>query len=192
MTFEYNWNGTWTKISSDCTQQGWNVTKASVTPAGDIPAAGGTYTVTLTGWGGYKIRAISGSTELVVKNDYKEVPNYSASIVIPANTGTAARNVTFQYSQSNVWKDIETRTQGGNQLKGVWGTHDDCVQRCSRMGGLMPRESLRNASWDGWYKTWTWTSEQYDNKKFWQYDPSNDNSNPYETTDRALCRCFGE
>ena len=67
VTFEYLWNGTWTKIGNDCTQQGWHVTKASVSPAGDIPGAGGTYTVTLTGWGGYQVRAMSGSTELVIK-----------------------------------------------------------------------------------------------------------------------------
>ena len=122
VTFEYLWNGTWTKIGDACTQQGWNVTAASVTPAGDIPQAGGTYTVTLTGWGGYKIRAINrvGTEvkELVVKNDYQEVPNYSASIVIPANTETTTREVTFQYSQAGVWKDIETRTQEEKSLIG--------------------------------------------------------------------------
>ena len=115
VTFEYLWNGTWTKIGNDCTQQGWNVTAASVTPKGDIPQAGGTYTVTLTGWGGYKIRAINRvgteEKELVVKNDYQEVANYSASIVIPANTETTTRKVTFQYSQSGRWIDIEIRTQ---------------------------------------------------------------------------------
>ena len=122
VTFEYLWNGTWTKIGDACTQQGWNVTAASVTPAGDIPQAGGTYTVTLTGWGGYKIRAINrvGTEvkELVVKNDYQEVPNYSASIVIPANTETTTREVTFQYWIQGAWKDIETRTQEEKSLIG--------------------------------------------------------------------------
>ena len=149
VTFEYNWNGTWTKIGSDCTQQGWNVTAASVTPAGDIPAAGGTYTVTLTGWGGYKIRAISGSTELVVKNDYEEVPNYSASIVIPANTGTTTRNVTFQYSQAGVWKDIETRTQGVRDLR-VGVSYDECTDRCADKGGIPTMEQLKAMIWTGW------------------------------------------
>ena len=49
------------------------MTKASVSPAGDIPGAGGTYTVTLTGWGGYQVRAMSGSTELVIKTDFTAV-----------------------------------------------------------------------------------------------------------------------
>ena len=147
VTFEYNWNGTWTKIGSDCTQQGWNVIYANVSPSGDIPAAGGTYTVTLWGWGGYKIRAISGSTELVVKNDYEEVPNYSASIVIPANTETAARNVTFQYSQAGVWKDIVTRTQL-KALKEVPGmTWNECVSYCSSRGGGLSFEDAQSADW---------------------------------------------
>ena len=84
------------------------MTKASVSPAGYIPVAGGTYTVTLEGWGGYKVRAISGSTELVVKNDYEEVANYSASISIPANPSAATRSVTFQYFLNGTWRAIES------------------------------------------------------------------------------------
>ena len=161
VTFEYNWNGTWTKIGNDCTQQGWNVTNASVTPAGDIPAAGGTYTVTLTGWGGYKIRAISGSTELVVKNDYEEVPNYSASIVIPSNTGTAAREVTFQYSQAGEWKDIETRIQHSAPTLVDYAT---CQSKCENSGGIASMSQLVNNSQlymtlvpnnDRWAQIWT-------------------------------------
>ena len=148
VTFEYNWNGTWTKIGSDCTQQGWNVTAASVTPAGDIPAAGGTYTVTLTGWGGYKIRAISGSTELVVKNDYEEVPNYSASIVIPENTDDD-RYVTFQYSQAGVWKDIETRLQSA--ARGLFNCNwYDCQSRCNGKGGIPSKDQLSGMNWTDW------------------------------------------
>ena len=195
VTFEYNWNGTWTKIGSDCTQQGWNVTAASVSPAGDIPAAGGTYTVTLTGWGGYKIRAISGSTELVVKNDYEEVPNYSASIVIPANTADA-RNVTFQYSQAGVWKDIETRTQSER----IWADQlywTECVEKCSARGGLYTFDEAATLEWKGWpgYDSGQniyWTSTPKDertckcinirtNKEFWM---------TYDSGTQTLgCRC---
>ncbi len=89
VTFEYNWNGTWTKIGSDCTQQGWNVWNASVTPAGDIPVAGGTYTVTLMGWGGYQIRAVSGGSQLVINtNAPGNSVDYSAPIY---NTGQPLR-----------------------------------------------------------------------------------------------------
>ena len=189
VTFEYNWNGTWTKIGSDCTQQGWNVTAASVSPAGDIPAAGGTYTVTLTGWGGYKIRAISGSTELVVKNDYQEVPNYSASIVIPANTGSAARNVTFQYHQSGVWKDIDTRTQRGYipPARADWNT---CTQNCADHGGLYTRDELLNFNWDGYETGFYWASEERDETQAFMYDISTSSIiYAYKTWEDGICMC---
>ena len=160
VTFEYNWNGTWTKIGADCTQQGWHVTKASVSPAGYIPVAGGTYTVTLTGWGGYQIRAMSGSTQLVIKTDYTETANYSASIVIPANTGTAARNVTFQYRFNGTWKDIETRTQLFLQGKETMN-RADCQTRC----GTLPTSTQFSAmDWSTWYTDESaayWTNTVY-------------------------------
>ena len=149
VTFEYNWNGTWTKIGNDCSQQGWHVSKVSVTPAGDIPGAGGTYTVTLEGWGGYKIRAISGGTELVVKNDYEEVANYSASIAIPANPSTTAtRIVTFQYRFKGTWTDIDIRTQEPDLSNGV--AYSACEDHCSNLGGIPTRDELLNANWVGW------------------------------------------
>ena len=196
VTFEYNWNGTWTQIGTACTQQGWNVTAASVTPAGDIPAAGGTYTVTLTGWGGYKIRAISGSTELVVKNDYEEVPNYSASIVIPANTGTAARNVTFQYSQAGVWKDIETRTQSER----IWADQlywTECVEKCSARGGLYTFDEAATLEWKGWpgYESgqniyWTSTPKDESTCKCINIRTNNEFWMKYESGTNTLgCRC---
>ena len=160
VTFEYQWNGTWTKIGADCSQPGWHVTKASVSPAGDIPIAGGTYTVTLTGWGGYQIRAMSGSTQLVIKTDYTETANYSASIVIPANTGTAARNVTFQYRFNGTWKDIETRTQLFLQGKETMN-RADCQTRC----GTLPTSTQFSAmDWSTWYTDESaayWTNTVY-------------------------------
>ena len=160
VTFEYQWNGTWTKIGADCSQPGWHVTKASVSPAGDIPIAGGTYTVTLTGWGGYQIRAMSGSTQLVIKTDYTETANYSASIVIPANTGTAARNVTFQYRFNGTWKDIETRTQLFLQGKETMN-RADCQTRC---GTLPTSTQLSAMDWSTWYADESaayWTNTVY-------------------------------
>ena len=151
VTFQYNWNGTWTKIGADRTQQGYNVTKASVSPAGDIPGTGGTYTVKLEGWGGYKIRAISGSTELVVKNDYKDVANYSASIAIPANPSTTAtRSVTFQYSTEGEWTNIETRNQEQRTTGAANLTYYECVTRCRGMGGVPSVAQLQGMDFDGW------------------------------------------
>ena len=152
VTFEYLWNGTWTKIGNDCTQQGWHVTKASVSPAGDIPGAGGTYTVTLTGWGWYQVRAMSGSTELVIKTDFTEVANYSATIKIPAHTSLPTkRSVTFQYRFNGTWTDIETRTQYADLSNGVY--FRNCENFCSHRGGLPTIDELRSYLWDGWPTT---------------------------------------
>ena len=152
VTFEYLWNGTWTKIGNDCTQQGWHVTKASVSPAGDIPGAGGTYTVTLTGWGGYQVRAMSGSTELVIKTYFTEVANYSATIKIPAHTSLPTkRSVTFQYRFNGTWTDIETRTQYADLSNGVY--FRNCENFCSHRGGLPTIDELRSYLWDGWPTT---------------------------------------
>ena len=150
VTFEYNWNGTWTKISDARTQQGWNVTAASVSPEGNIPQAGGTYTVTLTGWGGFPIRAIDGDgNELAINTEYEEVANYSASILIPANTGTEARSVTLQYSQEGVWNDIETRIQLGlSYVTNInWA---DCNTRCSTRGGLPTSSMVKSMDWSSY------------------------------------------
>ena len=163
VTFEYNWNGTWTKIGAACSQQGWNVTKASVSPAGDIPAAGGTYTVTLTGWGGYQVRAMSGSTELVTKTDYTEVANYSATLEIPANPSTATtRSVTFEYRIKGTWTAIDTRTQLHiDRTPCTWG---ECDSRCAGRGGIPTFEEAKALNWDGWpinsnaKENWYWTS----------------------------------
>ena len=148
VTFEYNWNGTWTKIGAACSQQGWNVTKASVSPAGDIPAAGGTYTVTLTGWGGYQVRAMSGSTPLVTKTDFTEVANYSATIEIPANPSTeSSRTVTFQYRYNGKWADIDSRTQTARAILMPWS---ECNTKCASRGGMPSLDELETMGWAGW------------------------------------------
>ena len=205
VTFEYLWNGTWTKIDSDRTQPGWHVTKASVSPAGDIPGVGGTYTVTLTGWGGYKIRAISGSTELVVKNDYEEVANYSASIQIPANPSTTAtRSVTFQYQRAGVWVNIETRTQTRmNCTPGL--TLNECQSKCSSKGGVPTMAQLRGMRWDdypkelGGYATKFWSRDPYgivSQGRVYLYMPQDPTGEFYGyddlTASYLFCRCVND
>ncbi len=134
VTFQYNWNGTWTKISDARTQQGWNVTNASVSSSGDIPRVGGTYTVTLKGWGGYQIRAVSGNTQLVINtNAPGNSKDYSASLTVPAWTSTdAARQVSFQYLFNGTWKTIETRTQNiyVAHINDLYMHVDLCTARC--------------------------------------------------------------
>jgi len=199
VTFEYQWNGTWTKIGSDCTQQGWNVTNASVMPGGAyIQGAGGTYTVTLTGWGGYKIRAISGSTELVVKNDYDDVPNYSASVVIPANPSyTATRSVTFQYQFNGTWKDITTRTQMKNVKTAEQLTLAACRNLCANRGGVPSWEQARVMDWFGWEQSWYLTSstKAEDTDYVRGFQPSAPDNSTYRyggEEAKGRCRCLND
>ena len=173
VTFEYNWNGTWTKIGAACSQQGWNVTKASVSPAGDIPAAGGTYTVTLTGWGGYQVRAMSGSAQLVIKTDFTEVANYSATIEIPAIPSTESiRTVTFQYRYNGKWADIDSRTQRAHEIFLTWA---QCNTTCASRGGIPSKDELLMMDWAGWpvsnagANRW-WTSTAWGSGGYYYYN----------------------
>ena len=201
VTFEYNWNGTWTKIGAACSQQGWNVTKASVSPAGDIPGAGGTYTVTLTGWGGYQVRAMSGSAQLVIKTDFTEVANYSATIEIPAIPSTErSRTVTFQYRYNGRWVDIDSRTQRASASPMSW---DMCNTECESRGGMPTRNELRAKSWtdwtpnSAWGNIW-WTREMYNNYEGWFYVVEFTNDWTFTKTfsrptgEPAGCRCLND
>ena len=109
VVFEYNWNGTWTIIGGVRLQGGYNVTATHNAPA-TIPAAGGTYTVTLKGWrpGDLSVRVMSGSTEIVAPTASTNAPTASdqkTSVKVPANTDDQ-RTLTFQYSFNGIWKDI--------------------------------------------------------------------------------------
>ena len=200
VTFEYNWNGTWTKIGADCTQQGWHVTKASVSPAGYIPVAGGTYTVTLEGWGGYQIRAMSGSAQLVINtNAPGNSADYSASITIPANPSAATRSVTFQYFLNGTWRTIESRTQDLDQSNGL--TWETCQDRCVALGrSLLTRNEMLEASWDGWplYRgsvPLVYWSELESEDGAWNYQPADGQFMVYPTfvIDLTMrCRCTNE
>ena len=201
VTFEYNWNGTWTKIGAACSQQGWNVTKASVSPAGDIPGAGGTYTVTLMGWGGYQIRATSGSAQLVIKTDFTEVPNYSATIQIPANPSTgSSRTVTFQYRCNGKWVDIDSRTQ---RRRAVWVLWNDCNSQCASLGGIPSVAELKTMDWTGWqaptsYVNRWWSRDRHPGAQWytavvfdmedWSYDMEGES----DETAPSGCRCLND
>ena len=201
VTFEYNWNGTWTKIGSDCTQQGWNVHNASVTPAGDIPVAGGTYTVTLMGWGGYQIRAVSGSNQLVINtNAPGNSVDYSAPITIPANpSATATRSVTFQYFLAGNWWPIESRTQDLDQSNGI--TWQACQDRCTTRGGAPSRLQSKDLDWAGWPQfnpgggpLRYWTSSEFGSLQAWYWNPAQTNADTNKKTVNTdmRCRCLNE
>ena len=201
VTFEYNWNGTWTKIGSDCTQQGWNVHNASVTPAGDIPVAGGTYTVTLMGWGGYQIRAVSGGSQLVINtNAPGNSVDYSAPITIPANpSATATRSVTFQYFLAGNWWPIESRTQDLDQSNGI--TWQACQDRCTTRGGAPNRLQAKDLDWAGWPQfnpggglLKYWTKSGFGLDAAWVWIPAQGAANTAQRTYSAdmRCRCLNE
>ncbi len=160
VTFEYNWNGTWTKIDNDCTQQGYNVTATSVMPLDNIPGAGGTYTMTLTGWGAFDIRAVDGSgAELAYTKQTADVANYSNTLEIPANTGDA-RIVYFHYRFNGNWVNLGGRSQA-KYIKDVPRlTRLDCSDRCYSMGFMIPGNNdyqVNSVGWSGWPDGTYWT-----------------------------------
>lgn len=112
VTFEYLWNGTWTKIGSDYTQQGYNVANATCNAPETIPGQGGTYSVTLTGVlpaEGVQVRALSDGTTLVTGR--VSASGAACSLAVPANRTTAERMITFEYEWRGAWVQIEQRTQ---------------------------------------------------------------------------------
>lgn len=111
VVFEYLWNGVWTTIDSREQLPVPQVTRATVSPAGDIPYGGGRYTVTLEGFNfgdGIQVRALS-SSELA--SGVVSASGSTAALNIPANTGVSNRTVTFQYNLNGSWTTIERKTQ---------------------------------------------------------------------------------
>ena len=165
------------------------MTKASVSPAGDIPVGGGTYTVSLTGWGGYQVRAMSGSTVLTIKTDYTEVANYSATLQIPTNTEAAVRTVTFQYRFKGTWTPIETRTQRA-QKPSLKLNYSDCTDHCSSRGGIPSLDQLHDLNWDGWAPDAYWSSTTWNgnHQRIYRWTEGYDG---YESilSNKWECRC---
>ncbi len=112
VSFQYQWNGTWTNIENRTQLPAPNITSASVSPAGNIPYGGGDYTVTLTGVlpdGGVQVDARSGTSTLA--SGTISSSSRTITLHIPANSGVSNRTVTFRYLWQNQWKSIENRTQ---------------------------------------------------------------------------------
>ena len=112
VSFQYQWNGTWTNIENRTQLPKPNITSASVSPAGNIPYGGGDYTVTLTGIlpdGGVQVDARSGTSTLA--SGTISSSGGTITLHIPANSGVSNRTVTFRYLWQNQWKSIENRTQ---------------------------------------------------------------------------------
>ena len=112
VTFDYLWNGTWTTIESRTQEPNPRITSATVSPAGDIPYGGGDYTVTLTGVlpeGGVQVRAQGTSSTLA--SGTVSASGSGVRLAIGANSGATNRTVTFQYRLNGTWTTIENRTQ---------------------------------------------------------------------------------
>ena len=175
VAFEYLWNGTWTKIGDSYTQEPRaQISSATVTPAGDIPAEGKTYSLTLTGnlpSAGVEVRAQSGGTALVTGK--VTASGAAVSLAVPANTSYSSRSVAFEYLSGDTWTDIETRTQhaklkGGGDIEGT-----DCQSQCEDKGGLPTLDELANMSWDGWQTgdVLYWSSESLKGGKVYAFNP---------------------
>ena len=89
------------------------VASATVTPAGDIPAEGKTYSLTLTGLlpdEGVQVRAQSGGTALATGK--VTASGQAVSLVVPANWTDALRTVVFEYLWNGTWTQIgDARSQ---------------------------------------------------------------------------------
>ncbi len=115
VTFQYQWGDEWITIGQPRTQAfvPISVSSATVTPAGDIPAEGKAYSLTLTGLlpdEGVQVRAQSGGTALVTGK--VTASGQAVSLVVPANWTDALRTVVFEYLWNGTWTQIgDARSQ---------------------------------------------------------------------------------
>lgn len=115
VVFQYQENGVWKNFDRGTQAVGYNVTSATVTPAGDIPGSGGSYTVTLSGLlpsEGVEIRAAVNGSALITGK--VTTSGRGVALSVPANTYASTRTVTFQYLWNGTWTTIESRTQEPN------------------------------------------------------------------------------
>lgn len=201
VTFEYLWNGTWTKIGSDCTQQPcYYVSSAAVTPNGDIPAVGGTYTVTLEGYGSFQIRAIDDNDTQLITSGQKPVgQDYTESIIIPENPKATSRDVIIQYRLTEEWVNVATLKQDCLPLwmrRGVL-IYSMCVDACGDDDKIIPETD--GLSWPQladmtrigmiWHPANSGTQfySLYEGGGVWRRD-----SAPQYRYRSCYCRCVGE
>ena len=99
----------------------YTVSESSVTPAGDIPGEGKTYSLTLTGLlpdEGVEVRASSGGTALVTGK--VTASGTAVSLAVPENDTGADRTVVFEYLWNNKWIQIgDDRLQEGKKLEPI-------------------------------------------------------------------------
>lgn len=119
ITFQYQWNGTWTAISGSYTQAGYTMTSVAHTASsGTIVADGGSVTITLTGTmpASVPVQMIISGGSTTQKNATGSGTTRTVNFDVPANTG-GTRTITFQYQWNGVWRNIDpTITQAASIL----------------------------------------------------------------------------
>ena len=150
VTFEYQWNGTWTLIGASRTQQGRYVTAVNISN-NSISGDGESIAVSFTGWGGFKTRAICDGKTIAQNLSYTDQQNYTSRLNIPANTTGSIRSVTFEYEYDGSWRTIKTISQD-RQPKSVgrYYSVQACEDKCKNLGGIPTLNQAKSLSWDGW------------------------------------------
>ena len=166
VAFQYLWNGTWTNIENRTQLPTPQITSSTVSPSGDIPYTGGTYTVTLNGAlpaEGVEVRATSGGTTLGTGLATKA--GTGATLTVPVNSGSTSRNVVFEYKWNGVWTVMDDRMQWptpsvtsatvspvGN-IPGEGGNYTVTLHGVMPQGGLPANRTVAfQYQWNG---TWT-------------------------------------
>lgn len=124
ISFQYQWNGTWTTVTNGSKSQPSYTAASSVSPTGNIAQAGGTYTVTLTGTlptSGLQARAVVGST---VVGTAVNISGGKASVKVGANTTYANRTVVFQYLWNGTWTAVTGGSRTQTSYSVTSATHD--------------------------------------------------------------------
>ena len=120
VTFEYLWNGTWTKIGDSRSQAPARVESATISPdpSGGFSADATTFTVTLSGYLGSGIPVQARLTDLttVVATATATVSGTGVTLTVPENGyPNAARTIVFGYVEGGTFKEIKQ----GEQAAGV-------------------------------------------------------------------------
>ena len=161
VTFEYYHNGKWNAIGNPRAQQGYYITAVSVSPTGDIPVTGGTYTFSFKGWGGYRVAAVVQNTTEVLFDKVKgsDTQDYTISVPIPENNSGNDRGVYLQYYTTK-WHVIELRTQKNYENKRGKLSYQECETACAALGGLSPEEKMRSWNWRPFRQGEYWTADR--------------------------------
>lgn len=164
VAFQYQLNGTWMNIENRTQLPKPNITSATVSPAGNIPYGGGTYTVTLNGLlpaGGVQVKAIGNgtSTGLIMSS------GHGVSLNVPRNDDAATKTITFQYLWQGTWVTIERKTQERGRVRVIISD---------------PMELNECASWIRQHRGYTlFTQQRFDPKGLFWGEPGWDTTNKW-------------